>query len=70
MEPTIKVVYIGYNLDWNLTPDKSYDALQFSSQKYNLVNDGGVRYAYEKSLFKTLDEVREDKIKDILECED
>ncbi len=65
----IKLVFIGNSLNYSLTNGKIYNssidyALNVSFNM--LVNDRGDRCPYPKYLFKTLDEVRSEKIDKIL----
>ena len=76
-----KVVYIG-SLDGieptgyksvTLTKGKCYDVIRISkindSVYVKVLNDKGIKFNYRMSYFKTLEEIREEKLTEILKSE-
>ena len=60
----VKCIDIGY---WVfLTIDKIYDVIKYD---YYIIDDSGNKWRYPKELFKTLSEMRNDKINKLLEDE-
>ena len=72
---TILIVFTGLNDGYfdtvGLSVGKIYESCQQKSiysnrEYYILTNDLGIRYSYDKTLFKTLDEVRNERIDTLL----
>ena len=53
----------------NLTIDKIYEVIAESSSGYKIINDLGEENWYRKEWFKTISEMRNDKINRLLEDE-
>ena len=70
----MKVVCIDNNMPWsvndnrfvNITIGKIYDAIDYDSTIYLVIDNSGQQGVYMKFLFKTVKEYREKKLKRIL----
>ena len=59
-------------MDWPLdklmylTPGKSYDVIKMSEKYYTVIDDMDIQQTCSKYLFKTIDELRDEKINIVL----
>ena len=65
----MKVKCIGNVGESNLTIGKTYEVTRKDENLYWIINDKGIEDWYPKELFKTLAEMRNDKINKLLEDE-
>lgn len=56
----------GEIFEYNLTINKIYDGSDFDNYHYHVLNDNSTHSLYPKENFKPLDNIREEKLSDIL----
>ena len=61
-----QIIVSNTDLYNELSKDKQYEVIVYSSSHYYIINDLGIRQAYSRNHFITLDEYRNEIISEIL----
>ena len=59
----------NHNYLFNITIGKTYEVINIYDNGYDIVNDEGGYWCYSKEYFRTLSEIRNEKINKLLEYE-